>query len=999
MVKTFIKLEHHEQILMRPSMYIGSMDKTNINTFILNSNEELIKKDLNLSLGLYKIFDEIFTNALDQNDDVDIDIFDQSIKIKNTGSSIPIKKYDDSTLIPELIFGHLLSSSNYNEERYGAGTNGLGAKLTNIFSSKFIVKISDGEKIFSQSYSDNMKKSNDYKIIQKKQKEYVEIEFYPDFKRFYTENFSGDILDFITSRIYFVSSFYNKKITLNGKKINFTFKNSIKCESYNSLFIFSDELQQGQISFVNNNYTFAGGNHINNIINSISAETELKPNEVKNNVLIISYISVKNPEFNSQTKEFFSSNYKAKFLPSKPLIKKFKEISKQLQDAKDIKMLDKTNGKKSNKIKVKKLEDAFYAGSSKSDQCTLILTEGDSGKTFAVSSIPNREYYGIFPLKGKFLNIRDATKKQLTDNEEFNNIKKIIGLQHGKEYNDTKSLRYGKIMVLTDADSDGIHIRALLYNLFSHFWPSLLKLNFLISVKTPIVKATKGSQIKEFYDLKDFEKVKSSLKNYKIKYYKGLGTSTSKEAKECFKDPKYENYKYINDEKFSLLFDKKRADERKIWINNRKVEPDVLQTYDHFIDHKLIDFSLYDLKRSIPNMIDGLKPSQRKILYASFKKSLNSEIKVSQFSGYVSEITSYHHGENSLNEAIISMAQDYIGSNNINLLMPIGQFGTRLSGGHDHASPRYIYTQLNSITKYIFKEEDNILLNYLDDDGFKIEPEFYIPIIPMILVNGSIGIGTGFSCNIPMFCPSSITKSIKNYLKTGSLLEIKPFFKNFKGSVVLQNDKKIITQGIIKNNVITELPVGRSTNDFIEYLDNNDINYKNNSTEKEVNITITQNEFNIEKQMETSFSLNNMHLFDYKGVIKKYETPESIVEDFIKIRLDYFCKRKRAILKDLQTNLEDLNNKYIFIKLVIAGTIIINNNTREKILESILKHKLKNEEELLKIRIYEFTKEELVKLENCINDIKSKINYYNSKSDKDLWIYDLDNLEIQLEKL
>ena len=163
----------------------------------------------------------------------------------------------------------------------------------------------------------------------------------------------------------------------------------------------------------------------------------------------------------------------------------------------------------------------------------------------------------------------------------------------------------------------------------------------------------------------------------------------------------------------------------------------------------MIHFSTYDCARSIPNMVDGLKISLRKILYSAFKRKLDKEIKVAQFSGYVSEHSAYHHGEASLNGAIVNMAQNYVGSNNINLLQPNGQFGTRLQGGDDSASERYIFTQLNPITRYLFPEMDDQVLNYLNDDGTMVEPEFYVPIIPFALVNGISGIGTGFSCNIP----------------------------------------------------------------------------------------------------------------------------------------------------------------------------------------------------------------------------------------------------------
>ena len=188
--------------------------------------------------------------------------------------------------------------------------------------------------------------------------------------------------------------------------------------------------------------------------------------------------------------------------------------------------------------------------------------------------------------------------------------------------------------------------------------------------------------------------------------------------------------------------------------------------YKDFIDKELILFSRYDNTRSIPCVVDGLKPSQRKVLFGAFKRKLYSEIKVIQFSGFVSEHAAYHHGEQSLNSTIIGMAQDFVGSNNINYLVPNGQFGTRLLGGKDAASPRYIYTLLSKITRMIFKEEDDFLCRYLVDEGQSIEPEYYLPILPMVLVNGSEGIGTGYSTTIPNYNPIDIVNYIKAKLNS-----------------------------------------------------------------------------------------------------------------------------------------------------------------------------------------------------------------------------------------
>ena len=248
-------------------------------------------------------------------------------------------------------------------------------------------------------------------------------------------------------------------------------------------------------------------------------------------------------------------------------------------------------------------------------------------------------------------------------------------------------------------------------------------------------------------------------------------------------------------------------------------------TYKEFIDKELIHFSKYDCDRSIPNLMDGLKISQRKILFSGFKKNLKNEIKVAQFSGYVSEHAGYHHGEASLNGAIVNMAQNYVGSNNINLFNPNGQFGTRLApSGKDSASERYIFTQLNSLTRLIFPEIDDKILTYLDDDGQIVEPIYYAPIIPMILVNGSKGIGTGFSTDIMCHNPLEIIAYIKDKLNATNLeLTVNPYYEGFKGEIIKITETKYLIKGVYSvsgNKVhVTELPVGFATDDYKQYLE------------------------------------------------------------------------------------------------------------------------------------------------------------------------------------
>jgi DNA topoisomerase-2 len=330
----------------------------------------------------------------------------------------------------------------------------------------------------------------------------------------------------------------------------------------------------------------------------------------------------------------------------------------------------------------------------------------------------------------------------------------------------------------------------------------------------------------DFYNDGEYNewKEENDSKGWKIKYYKGLGTSTGKEFREYFEKKKFVGFERSekSDDAIDMVFNKKRADDRKDWLKlyDRDAYLDTSKqsvSYEEFIDRELIHFSKYDCDRSIPNLMDGLKISLRKILFSAFKKNLTSEIKVAQFSGYVSEHSGYHHGEASLNAAIVGMAQNFVGSNNINLFMPNGQFGTRLQGGKDSASERYIFTQLAKITRTLFPAADDNVLQYLNDDGLLVEPIYYAPIVPMVLINGSKGIGTGFSTDIMCYNPLEIITYLKGKLlnvNSTEDFEFMPYYEGYK--ILMKNGAGVLVK--INNNIFVHGSLERRKK--LEYYDN-----------------------------------------------------------------------------------------------------------------------------------------------------------------------------------
>ena len=573
-------------------------------------------------------------------------------------------------------------------------------------------------------------------------------------------------------------------------------------------------------------------------------------------------------------------------------------------------------------------------------------------------------------------------------------------------------LRYGKVLFMTDQDLDGSHIKGLGINMFQSEWASLTEIpGFIGFMNTPILKAKKGAQEKVFYNEGEYRAWKEANGSseggsdggaasnanaqpagWNIKYYKGLGTSTGKEFKEYFEHKKIVDFTHSGaacDNAIDMVFNKKRADDRKTWLAtySRDRYLDTLQpsvTYQKFINDEMIHFSKYDCDRSIPNLMDGLKISLRKILFSAFKKNLKSEIKVAQFSGYVSEHSGYHHGEASLNAAIVGMAQNFVGSNNINLFEPNGQFGTRLQSGSDSASERYIFTQLNKLTRLIYRPEDDAVLTYLDDDGQSVEPIYYVPIIPMVLVNGTKGIGTGFSTEIMCYSPTQIIAYIRHKLVGASAPAptIEPFYKNFRGAIRRVGDSKYLFKGCYtildeKKVRITELPVGTWTDNYKKFLENlieppagskdkdkdSTANtapivkeYNDMSTDTHVDITVTMAANIIktysEKVVEydctmlekvlglyATQSTTNMNLFDANEKLVKYGNAEEIADSYSVTRLAFYGKRKDALIAALRKELMALSNRARYITELLEDTIDLRRKTNKQLVELLKERK------------------------------------------------------------
>lgn len=1012
-MQNYERLSHTEHILKRPDTYIGTLAHTRESCWIRDGSK-FGRSNIDVSPGLVKIFDELLVNAIDQYSlhpkkmkRIQVNIIPGGFQVINHGIAIPIKKHTKEKIwIPELIFGHLLTSSNYDdtEQRVTGGRNGYGAKLANVFSNKFEIKLSDGKQVYTQRWSGNMSRVDEPVILEKKEPVIVQVTCWPDIERF------GGFSDFakIAEKRTWDAAMWcsHAQIEFNGSVLSV---NSLEDFARMHLGDVSMACMQDicvgrstsggfeQVSFVNGIVTTKGGTHVDKVVSTLVAEllkdkriSTLKPAQIKSTLFVFVRAVIPNPTFSSQTKAECTSKltepieFKPKFIKDVMGCGILDDLV-ALSLARTEKELKKTDGSKKSRITgIPKLDDANWAGTHKSHECTLIVTEGDSAKALAISglSVVGRNAYGVFPLRGKPRNVRDVSVKTVTENEEFSAIKKILGLQHGKVYTSLRELRYGRLMIMTDADLDGSHIKGLVLNMFHVYWPKLIELGFLVSMVTPVIKAGKLW----FFTEDEFRQAQPSGA---VKYYKGLGTSTSSEAREYFKMIDRLTVVFNSDSKMNesmtLAFSKARADDRKVWLAKHMAEPAPGIPYGHltalpvtdFVYRDLANFSAEDIKRSIPHVSDGFKPSQRKVIYASLKKNLVSDMKVAQLSGYIAEHTAYHHGEASLQGTIINLAQTFVGSNNVNLLEPSGQFGTRLAGGKDAASPRYIFTRLSPVTRKIFDPADSAVLKYVTDDGRKVEPEFYAPVVPMVLVNGAEGIGTGFSCYVPPYDLEVLKHNLRCAFDQVAMAPMVPFFKGFRGTTKKTKDHTWVLSGLVEQEGsqlrVTELPPGKWIQDFKEHLDGLVEKgviqrFENHSTENTPDFRIwgaqTLEDPVRDLGLTRTIHTSNMYLVGPQGAVKKYESPEEILVDYVEIRIGMYKKRKAWLLKELDAEILWLSEKARFIRGVSDESIPIMNAPLQQI-QNRLKTLHFSEDiwsKLLDIKTYQYTKEEVERL-------------------------------------
>ncbi len=589
------------------------------------------------------------------------------------------------------------------------------------------------------------------------------------------------------------------------------------------------------ISFVNSMMTRDGGIHVEAALKSVSDHIVKFVNSndtdglnvtlkhIRPNLSLVMACMVKDPSFQGQTKNKLSG--------PKPYIRVTeKEIKPVMEwnmiqhllaiiEAKKNQLLSQTDGKKRGNISTKNGRDANQAGKRKSQQCTLCIVEGLSASSYPKKLIDNmdngRDLWGILPIRGKFLNVMKASCGKIANNKEIFELKKMLGLMEGVDYSipeNLKKLRYGRVIIMADADDDGKHIVALLLLYFHCRFPSLLQIGYVYNYLTPIIRVTKGKRGHKFFMMSEYEKWKKRNKNWhtwKTIYFKGLGRATDEQINEDYEDQRIIHCLYDDwaPQTITLAFSKERSDERKAWLAHFKEIVDVelvdQQPISEFINTELVKYGQLGLRRAIPNEMDGFKDSQRKVMWGAFRiwdnekngkikvgNTKYKEMKVARIAARAAEFTNYHHGERSLEGTLVAMAQDFPGANNLPFFSRDGQFGTRDMGGKDASEGRYVETKPEKWIPLIFRREDLPILKLKKDEGEDVEPECFYPILPPVLINGANGIALAYSTYWPNHNPLDVVRWIKCKIGNKPLPVLTPWYRGFSGSIEVIDRRK-----------------------------------------------------------------------------------------------------------------------------------------------------------------------------------------------------------------
>lgn len=1165
MAKNYQRKNEIQHVYDIPDTYIGNIEVVEDEDFLYDLTEnKYYKTTFKKCEGIERLFLEALSNAGNNVDEtrrerkdpgaIWITVDDKIITIKNTGNVIPIEKNKENPEFwnPEMIFGVMRTSSNYDpgKPRMGCGRNGFGAKLINIFSKVFKVKVRNVEQELEYvgEWRENMSRHKINKVreiqVGKRDSSFVEVEWLLDFERFKIEGYSDDMIRSFARYAVDFSFTCKVPIYFNGIKIS-----AQKCSDFITYFLnekkkkslfyyewepsFEPDISDGKIdytrhiarveailidtpykgtvhSYVNGLITKDGGAHVDSFTKVVYKKiaelfgakfnlTKISAKDIKPHLTLILNCRLANPTYTSQSKtKLGSPNIQINF-PEEYYAKIMKwdciEGICNFIENKQLKKLKKTDGRKVRHVASEKGEDANMAGSKKSDECDFYIIEGNSAAQYAKrrrDHIGGKDRNGYCSVRGKPLNVTNASFEKLRDNEEFNLIKKFLGLAERTDYSleeNRQKLRYGRVIICTDADTDGLHICQLIYNFFKERFPSLVEMGLIYRLQIAMIKVyeKKGKIVQRYYSEQEFQRDQElySEKKYNIKYFKGLATSSPEDVKDDIFNACMIRLKYDEDGFNTLTWamDKKFKNVRKAWIE--EYDPNLQPTYypeedikivksngkgkdkghisipskyqniTNFIRTEGILYTMESLIRCIPMVNDGLKESQRKILYYVLKEMTikSKPIKVAILSAKVSSDTNYAHGPDPLEETIMGMVSNYVGSNNLSIFEADGLFATRDDGGNKKDVPagRYPSVKIAKWCHYAFLKELRDLVPQKVEENIKIE-QVYIPcIIPFGLINGFNGIATGFSTNCPNYSLKDIFHWLEAKLSGAVPGQVRPWYRGFLGE--LKINKKVVKEiptvseeekedddekekeiapteeeigyslksygdfdyeevmgenGKKYYNVeITEIPVGISLKRYRRFLEKlreekKLKEFRDDSTTEVPHYYLTQLEMeklsHEELYLIKSFPLSNINMLNEQGLPKHYNTVYEVLEEYYQIILNLFSQLYQVEMTNLAAQVKKNQEKIHFIQLVLDGRIEILGKSRKSILKLLEMHNV--DYDIYKATSSEdYSTESLLELHNKVSDLTLKIQDLADKTPEYLWLEKLLSLKKMLIKL
>jgi DNA topoisomerase-2 len=1023
-----------------------------------------------------------------------------------------MKTREGINYVPEAVFGQVMTSGNYDDDddnkREGSGQNGYGSKAVNGMSKKFGCIVIDhiNNLKYEQVWTDHLQ-VHEPKITKIKGAKYGEVTIFYDldlslagmnrYTQFEFDIFYRNCIDMsfcsqntviyngekvmVKSAAEYLNLYFGSE---GNEKIEFI-DDTFEGDGYKLRVLIADrESDRGDIiSFVNCLNVPNHGAHVDAVYKAIcepirdifnkglpEGATKLTIREVKKHLNMIVIANIESPIFEGPAKQQLRSPIIKLQLDSERLKKyesivkwkcmnQLKELSNALRRKKEFGKLKGKTGRHLDFGKAKKnITPANWAGGPRRKEAVLIIVEGESAACYCGPFIAlqpgGRDKYGVLQLQGKILNVAsfyDNNPERIAESAIIKLLMMALGLNPELDYSIEKNrdkLNYGEVMIMTDADHDGLHIKGLIDNFFHVMFPALLSPDFISYYRVPIIKAYKGREVRRFYTTYEFDEFrlkelkgkkevnvngKRTIGGWKFRYFKGLATSNDKDVREDATNPMIIRYQ-VDDESrewIEKIFRKSSVEERKKWVRKyqkKSKHPFVLREDDvlsNFFKNEFIFYILTSLTRAIIHRVDGLKESQRKILWTSF--SLKSEHKVFQFGGNVAKKTEYEHGDMSLHKAITAMARTYAGSNNMEYLTPIGQFGNREDP--KHGSPRYISVNRAWWLDLVFHQDDMNILTFTNP-----EPDFLLPIIPMQLVNGTKGVANTWSSYIPAYNPLDIIAWLIQRLECNmgaeleEGIELKPWYRYHTGEIEVNERENDECESLIHKSryylyeydeesgeliemeelepgkgivAITELPIPsipvRYENKILDDRLKNGIitDYTHHMAGDEA-FFIAYNPKNLsDLNLTITHSLTNMYQLDESGRAIQSFNVYHLIEEFFNLRLPFYQIRKDNVIARIEEKMIEMRHKYNFIKLVCDGELIVVNRPRKVIITEMEVHGVPAS---IYSKRLQYDEEELTEIKTELEKLEAELELYRKMKVEELWIQDLKVLREALQK-